>query len=198
MVTWLKLATGERARQKKEGRPAEEITSRFSPHAKKVKGGLELKVCICLTMLRPLHHLHFLWLSSLGVQGMRPTISRPTASNQPLTAHSVSFTVVVVEGSVSVTHVTVCGFLLLFAVSAFALVRLSLFPVAPLVLYDVLQKDPRVLVGRGGGGWKHGGGETGKETVPTLPGRNLMTMRTMSAAQKMCRSCRVHISPLKK
>lgn len=104
-------------------------------------------------MLLPLHQLHFLWLSSLGAHCMRPAVSPPKASNQSLTVHSVSFTVVVVEGSVSVTHVTVCGFFLLFAVNALALVlvRLRLFPVAPLVLHDVLQKDPRALVGRRGG-----------------------------------------------
>lgn len=91
-------------------------------------------------MLLPLHQHHFLWLSSLGAHCMRPAVSPPKASNQSLTVHSVSFTVVVVEGSVSVTHVTVCGFFLLFAVNALALVlvRLRLFPVAPLVLHDVV------------------------------------------------------------
>lgn len=37
-----------------------------------------------------------------------------------------------------------------------------------------------------------------KAAVHTLPGRNLMTMRKMSPAQKMCRACSRNISPLKK
>lgn len=45
--------------------------------------------------------------------------------------------------------------------------------------------------------WSSGGLKV-KVAIHTLPGRNLMTMRKMSPAQKICRACSTNISPLKK
>lgn len=80
---------------------------------------------------------------------------------------------VVVEGGVSVPHVTVCGFYLLFAVAAFVLVRLRLFPVAPLVLHDVLQKKKGIP--ESSGWWRKegvgvGGGDKRRWSLRCLAG----------------------------
>lgn len=98
------------------GEGAEEITSCSTPHKKKNKkkekrwkeASKELKVCVCLNMLHSLAH------NTAGSSAFADPAVPPV--------HSVSFTVVVVERSVSVAHVTICCFFLRLAVNAFALV----------------------------------------------------------------------------